>query len=236
MDGSVTTHRPVAPVPRRPSRHDSGADNDHGSTRERILEASLAILGRDGVQALTTRAIADQAGVNQALINYHFGTKANLFLEIVEALESGKYSRQWDMYHDSDAPLSRKWRQAVEFYRQDIADGYVRISQELYAIGYSDPAVAQRMTARVERWQALLEEVARDYLPALGIRLPPEHVASAVASFWLGMNLRVTDGESEEDGHFFAILDFIGDWIEERERQCDVTPGVRPEVEVPDSG
>ena len=54
--------------------------------------------------------------------------------------------------------------------------------------------------------------------PALGIDLPPDHVGSVVASFWLGMESQHLIGASEKEGHFFAILDTIGDWLEARER------------------
>jgi AcrR family transcriptional regulator len=190
------------------------------STRERILDAALTILGRDGFHGLTTRAIADEVGINQALINYHFGTKDKLLLEISGALESGKYARQWTMYHEQDVPLSQKWREAVEYYRQDIADGYIRISQELYAIGYSNSGIAERMMERLNRWQALLEEVAAAYLPALGMHVPPAYVASALANFWLGMNLRIVGGDTANIDQFFEILDYVGDMLEARERQA----------------
>jgi AcrR family transcriptional regulator len=191
----------------------------HGSTRDAILAAALRILARDGYTALTARAVATEAGTTLALLNYYFGSKRRFLPELFDALDTGKLARQRAMYADPTAPLSAQWRQAVAFYRQDLADGYVRTLHELYALGYTNPEIAARIQGRLNNWRALLEEVARRALPALGITLPPELVASAAASFWLGMEIQHLAGASEDEGHFFAVLDAIGNWLEGREAE-----------------
>lgn len=49
--------------------------------RGRILEAVIACIERDGINALTTRKIAEQAGANIASINYYFRSKEMLVNE-----------------------------------------------------------------------------------------------------------------------------------------------------------
>jgi AcrR family transcriptional regulator len=49
-----------------------------GSTREKILEAAIALIEECSVAQLTVRKIAGRAGVNLAAINYHFSTKKKL--------------------------------------------------------------------------------------------------------------------------------------------------------------
>lgn len=200
--------------------------SENGSTRDVILAAALRILARDGYTRLTARAVAAEAGTNVALLNYYFGSKRKFLPEIFDAINSSKLVRQHDMYGDPATPLSAKWRQAVAFYRQDLADGYVRTLHELYALGYTNPEIAARIQGRLNAWRTLLEEVARRYLPALGISLPPDLVASAMTSFWLGMEMQHLAGASEEEGHFFAILDAVGDWLEAREAETGtLAPG-----------
>jgi AcrR family transcriptional regulator len=49
-------------------------------TRERILTAARDVIGRKGRRGATTREIADVAGVNEATLFRHFGTKEALLL------------------------------------------------------------------------------------------------------------------------------------------------------------
>jgi AcrR family transcriptional regulator len=72
------------------------------STRERILEAAIAGIEKYGIDQLTTRKIAEEAGANIASINYYFRTKGDLVAQVLEttaehmlsdvrsALEEGK--------------------------------------------------------------------------------------------------------------------------------------------------
>jgi TetR/AcrR family transcriptional regulator, regulator of cefoperazone and chloramphenicol sensitivity len=53
------------------------------ATREALIRAAVEIFGRDGFNAAGTRALAEAAGVNQALIAYHFGGKAGLYLAAI---------------------------------------------------------------------------------------------------------------------------------------------------------
>lgn len=55
-------------------------------TREALLSAAMEIFGRDGFHAASTRAIAEAAGVNQALIAYHFDGKEGLYLAVFESI------------------------------------------------------------------------------------------------------------------------------------------------------
>ncbi|HSG63710.1 MAG TPA: TetR family transcriptional regulator, partial [Gammaproteobacteria bacterium] len=54
------------------------------STREALVLAALDVFGRNGFDGASTRAIADAAGVNLALIGYHFGGKSGLYLAVFE--------------------------------------------------------------------------------------------------------------------------------------------------------
>lgn len=190
------------------------------STPEAILQAALEVLHRDGFQRLTVRAIAEAAGVNHALINYHYGAKQKLLLAMLARLESGKYARQWEMYDEPDVPLSKKWRRAVRFYRDDLDDGYQRVLYELRIAGRRNPEIAEHVARRMQRWNAMLLRAATEMLPPLGIHLPPEYVVTALWNFWNGMDERIIDGGPETEEQCFKVLEFVGDWLEERERAC----------------
>jgi TetR/AcrR family transcriptional regulator len=72
--GSSTTRSKLPPA---------GPDDDQES-RERILNAAHAVFLRKGTANSRTQEIADEAGVNKALVHYYFGTKSALADAIFE--------------------------------------------------------------------------------------------------------------------------------------------------------
>ncbi|MBE01572.1 CerR family C-terminal domain-containing protein [uncultured Marinobacter sp.] len=68
---------------------------DH--TRDALLKAATRVFAQAGYHGASTRAIAQAANVNQALIGYHFGSKEALyqavFVSITEALEQRMAAR-----------------------------------------------------------------------------------------------------------------------------------------------
>ena len=53
-------------------------------TRQRIIEAAAKLFGTHGYEGTSTRAIADEAGVNEVTLFRHFGNKKNLFMTMIE--------------------------------------------------------------------------------------------------------------------------------------------------------
>src|ERR671923_680635 len=51
--------------------------------REAILRAAVAVVGEDGPDALTHRAVAERAGVPLSATTYYFTSKEDLFQEAV---------------------------------------------------------------------------------------------------------------------------------------------------------
>jgi AcrR family transcriptional regulator len=54
--------------------------------RARIIEAAIAVLARDGIAETTTRKIAAEAEVNQAMLRYYFGSKDDLLFAVLQEM------------------------------------------------------------------------------------------------------------------------------------------------------
>ncbi len=59
-------------------------------TRQRLLDAAARIFARDGLTGATTRAIAQEAGVNEVTLFRHFQTKDRLLAAVVGENFGGK--------------------------------------------------------------------------------------------------------------------------------------------------
>lgn len=56
----------------------------HTSSRERILDAALAVMREKGLANTTTKLIATQAELSEAMLYRHFADKQQLFLSVLE--------------------------------------------------------------------------------------------------------------------------------------------------------
>lgn len=54
--------------------------------RGEILAAAVRVLARDGIAEATTRKIAVEAGVNQAMLRYYFGSKDELLFVVLQEM------------------------------------------------------------------------------------------------------------------------------------------------------
>jgi AcrR family transcriptional regulator len=99
--------------------------------REQILEAARIALTRDGYERITTRRIAEEAGINVATLHYHFGTKEILLSEVVsQVMRAAEIRLRGAIAPAQDAPealrlgLEEVWKIVLErpgVLRYDVA-------------------------------------------------------------------------------------------------------------------
>lgn len=87
--------------PRRPDSY------HHGSLREALLQAAERILEREGIQGLTLRAAAREAGVSHAAPKNHFGDMAGLLSELAAVGFERFVSTMQANVRDGDSPDRR---------------------------------------------------------------------------------------------------------------------------------
>jgi len=156
-------------------------------TAEKIIEAARERVLADGYAALSTRRVADQAGVPLSQIHYHFGGKQGLVLALLDYENRRLVDRQRQMY-GTEMPLWKRYEQACDFLDDDLASGYVRVLQEMVAAGWSDQAVAARVLELLRSWFEVLTEVAREAEARFGSLGPlrAEDVAGLIGLSFLG--------------------------------------------------
>ena len=144
----------AAPGTRAERRERATAD-----TRGGILEAARSAILADGYAALSTRRVAELAGVPLSQIHYHFRSKRQLVLSVLAAENERLLERQAEMY-DAPEPLWVRWDRACDFLDADLRSGYVRILHEMIAAGWSDAEVASSVREMTSGWFILLTDVA----------------------------------------------------------------------------
>ena len=99
-------------------------------SRERILDAAHAVFLRKGTAGSRTQEIADEAGVNKALVHYYFGTKAALADAIFERSMAAIMPRIFGILADEARTLEQKvrdvTREQIDFHSsRPYLAGYV---------------------------------------------------------------------------------------------------------------
>ncbi|HWH25051.1 MAG TPA: TetR/AcrR family transcriptional regulator [Pseudolysinimonas sp.] len=56
----------------------------YGSGRQAIIDAVLRVVARDGMSAVTTRALTAESGMSQGALQHHFGTVDGVFAAALE--------------------------------------------------------------------------------------------------------------------------------------------------------
>jgi AcrR family transcriptional regulator len=152
-----------------------------------ILDAARNRLLADGYAGLSTRKVAEEAGVPVSQLHYHFGSKQGLILALFEEENQRRLARQRSMYAE-DAPLWQRYERACDFLEDDLDSGYVRLLQELIAAGWSNAELGAAVRDLLGGWVALLAEVGREAERRHGLLGPftPEELATLVASAFFG--------------------------------------------------
>lgn len=130
-------------------------------TRMIIVEAARARLLADGHAGMSTRKVAEKAGVPLSQLHYHFGSKQGLLLAVLEEENRRRLQRQVSMYA-SDRPLWQRYEQACDFLEDDLDSGFVRVLQEMISEGWANPEVGASVREILSGWYALLTAVAAE--------------------------------------------------------------------------
>lgn len=171
---------------------ESPADPD--STRQRLLTAAQAVIARVGWAGASSRTIAAEAGVNLALINYHFGSKAELLHAALDAAV---------LRLESEAPPPSSRRHPLE----DAVSSAEHIAEHMEARvllaacveATRDPALARIVTEKLAALRAMV-------LAMIGGRRSDTGLATLVAAALDGLLLhRAIDPGTDVQGAARAL-------------------------------
>ena len=176
-----------------------------------LLDAAERLLAEVGHAGITTRRLAEEAGVNNGLVHYYFGSNEQLLVRALERFTSRLLERQRELYA-ADGPFLEKWRTAM---RHLIGDDvvYEKVWLELQAMAWNDPGLREQLARVNEQWRAVLTEAFEQPHRELGVPMPLEALVSLVVTFNLGIIVERLGGI--ETGHQ-SLLDWIDGFLEER--------------------
>ena len=200
---STTTHQPQP-----------HGVSGRASVETALLDAAERLLVEVGHAGITTRRLADSAGVNHGLVHYYFGSMENVLVRSLERFTDRLINRQRALYA-ADEPFIEKWRTAMRHLTSDDL-AYGKVWLELQALAWNNDALRSRLAAVDAEWREVLTEAftaPHDDLAAHGVDMPLDAMVSLVMTFNLGIML---ERQSGIDAGHRELLAWIDQWLHVR--------------------
>jgi AcrR family transcriptional regulator len=175
------------------------------AAEEALLDAAERLLVESGHSSVTTRRLAEEAGVNHGLVHYYFGSIENVLARTLERFTSRLIERQRVLYA-AEGPFVDKWRQAMSHLEADAR--YQKIWLELQALAWNRPELRERIAHVTGEWRAVLTEAFAEARAELELDIPLPALVALVATFNQGIMLERLIGIDEGHAELLA-------WIEE---------------------
>jgi len=178
------------------------------AAEEALLDAAERLLVEVGYAGITTRRLAETAGVTHGLVHYYFGSNEALLVRALERFTERLLTRQRELYA-ADEPFVDKWRTAMRYLVSEDAT-YEKVWLELQALGWNNTGLREHLARVNAEWRAVLTEAFEEPHRELRIAMPLEALVSLVMTFNVGIMVERLSGVTE--GHQ-QLLDWIDGWL-----------------------
>lgn len=160
---------PLMPPARKTKSTDAGA-------RQRLIEATAKVMREEGYAAATSRRVATEAGVKQALVYYYFPTMDDLYVEVLRAGAEVSLANMRATLTDND-PLRTLW-----LINSDLR--MTGLNTEFMALANHRKAIRAELKSYAERVRDIETAAVTVALRAAGMDLeeyPPVAVSMIIA-------------------------------------------------------
>jgi len=160
------------------------------STKQRLIDGALEAIRTHGIAGVSARTVAAAAGVNQALVFYHFGTVDDLLAAACHAATAERVAT----YRERLAAVG-SLRELLDVGRELHAEesrlGNVTVLAQLLAGAQTEDRLAAPVAAALALWTDEIEAVLHRLLDGSPVAevADPAGLARAVAAAFVGLEL-----------------------------------------------
>ncbi|MCP3802459.1 TetR/AcrR family transcriptional regulator [Allokutzneria sp. A3M-2-11 16] len=161
-----------------------------GDTRRRLIDGVIGTIRAHGITAVSARTIAATAGVNQALVFYHFDSVDNLLAQACLVTTEERVARFRERFAEVDS-FSGLLALGARLHEDEREAGNVTVLAQMLAGAQRDPKLAEATGAAVQLWITEIEHVLRRLLAGSPLEdlLDPTTLARTVAATFVGLEL-----------------------------------------------
>lgn len=172
---------------------------DESETQQELLRATRSVIALKGVDGATARAIATEAGVNQALVFYHFGSVTKLIIESVTQMSNARFEIYSNMLNQvkNATELAPAF---LEVFEQDRKTHSFGVLTQFVAGAQSNAEIAAAVKPIFDSWLELgRSTIAKLFADKpLPYGLSYDELATAAISMLLGVQFMGSIKEYEQ--------------------------------------
>ena len=137
--------------------HSRRLGSKSSEVRACFIDAAEAILSEGGGRTISSRLVAERAGLKMQLLYYYFRTMDDLLLAVVQRVNERRLERFREAMASSD-PLRTMWQQLCDPASANLA-------AEMLAIAQQREAIRTEIVAAGERFRDLQTAAVQELLP-----------------------------------------------------------------------
>ncbi len=122
-----------------------------------LMDAAERLLFEVGYASVTTRRVAQAAGVKHGLVHYYFGSMEELLTQTLERLADRLAEPLAEHYANPDLTFAEKWRIVAELWIAEPTSRFPKVLLELSAMSWNMPKLRQRISDVYARFRAIFE-------------------------------------------------------------------------------
>jgi AcrR family transcriptional regulator len=182
-----------------------------------LMDAAEQLLYEVGYAGVSTRSLAEAAGMNHGLVHYYFGSMDELLTQTLQRFVEQLATALEALYADPTLTFAEKWRLGARFWVDEPTSRFPKILLELLAMGWNKPELRMRLTEVHARFRGIFEHFFGQAMRDYGLdesQFPLKVIVAAVTSFQLGL---IVEGLSSVDVGHAELLDWIQVWVDSLE-------------------
>ncbi len=165
------------------------------ATRQKLIDAAVDLVVENGFATITTAQVAERAGLSMGAMQYHFSTRSDMLLAVIDEVWTRTNISFGAQYPESSS-FEERVDLIVDRYRVSFNDHLFSAVLEVFHGSREDPVLFERVSRRLleilgeraQRWENLFADLD---LPADRVRLAHDILRSTIR----GLALRRIFGE-----------------------------------------